>query len=857
MKSDCISIYPQSRWSYPQSTTIPNTLTFYIPCVPLLFVWTVLALRESTSFSTYPTPQFVECENHVKRNSKSICIVPRNQNNDHRTMNTATMAATLVARNAPTRRLSKLDQTILNMPSWTSSSGLKLEDKVSLAHSKAAFLQGIVVYVGPVHWDKRDIYVGVQLTGPSLGKGDTNGTLKGRQYFADVGKHNGVMVPLSKVHKRQESPRRMRPSDENVEDKRSIPWSYHQQKNCDNDIVDELQLIDSIFQEREAALLKRQHKKIEKRERSLSPLRRCLSRSSLSISNHSASTTTTTNTSMETSTVRYSKPDSKLCKPDMKLVENLNKNNQNYCLSDPTLPDNPICFASQAFLDMTEYDLNEVLGRNWRFLYGTDTDLSHLEAVRMAMHAGVDAKLCLITYRKSSTKFYNRFFVTALRDSKNRIKNYLVVHCEVNQALAKSINVAAGHAVPGENRLSSESSISSRQERQGGRASRRASTGVMSGVSSYIKETPTTKELQVVPWFEIPLSPNSVVETNTRARSSSVSPCRSVGRYASAPFQINDMYSAREEAAQKKHNSSPSSKTSKSKKDKDKPSSKSKQKESSKKKHEHNERKSKSKESKDEHHENRALALATKRMRRASISGGPIPIVSFSEQMSKIQNGETKKDWIDVEQGVCHRSSDYGVYSGTSKEKKAKSTKKEHRSNEHRISRRASTGFTDIEGDCGRNLQCKSSEGNDRSRSSSRSRSRSRSSSRTRERSRSSSRTKDKRTRSSSKKAKQDRHVRRSVSTGTSDLQRSLVSPELPSLLDSPNPRPRKKLSASQSAPTWSSSPMDADETDEEDLFSITSGFSSPIAKLDVKKTMSIMAPKSLPDFDVIAFNQC
>jgi PAS domain-containing protein len=41
---------------------------------------------------------------------------------------------------------------------------------------------------------------------------------------------------------------------------------------------------------------------------------------------------------------------------------------QNFCICDPTLPDCPIVFASDAFLELTEYAREEVLGRNCRFL---------------------------------------------------------------------------------------------------------------------------------------------------------------------------------------------------------------------------------------------------------------------------------------------------------------------------------------------------------------------------------------------------------------------------------------------------------------------------------------------------------
>ena len=38
---------------------------------------------------------------------------------------------------------------------------------------------------------------------------------------------------------------------------------------------------------------------------------------------------------------------------------------QNFCISDPHLPDCPIVYASDSFLELTGYDRHEVLGRNW------------------------------------------------------------------------------------------------------------------------------------------------------------------------------------------------------------------------------------------------------------------------------------------------------------------------------------------------------------------------------------------------------------------------------------------------------------------------------------------------------------
>lgn len=38
---------------------------------------------------------------------------------------------------------------------------------------------------------------------------------------------------------------------------------------------------------------------------------------------------------------------------------------QNFVIADPTLPDCPIVFASDAFLKLSGYRREEVLGRNW------------------------------------------------------------------------------------------------------------------------------------------------------------------------------------------------------------------------------------------------------------------------------------------------------------------------------------------------------------------------------------------------------------------------------------------------------------------------------------------------------------
>ena len=83
-------------------------------------------------------------------------------------------------------------------------------------------------------------------------------------------------------------------------------------------------------------------------------------------------------------------PVNTLMEPDLRLINALSTSQQNFAISDPTLPDNPIVYVSQGFLDLTGYKLDQVLGRNCRFLQGPDTDQKAVEVIRQGVEKGVD-----------------------------------------------------------------------------------------------------------------------------------------------------------------------------------------------------------------------------------------------------------------------------------------------------------------------------------------------------------------------------------------------------------------------------------------------------------------------------------
>ena len=89
---------------------------------------------------------------------------------------------------------------------------------------------------------------------------------------------------------------------------------------------------------------------------------------------------------------------------------------RSFVITDPYLPDNPIVFASGAFLAATGYSMDQVLGRNCRFLQGPKTDRRKIDLIRSGIADGTDTAVCILNYRADGTTFWNHFFVAALRD---------------------------------------------------------------------------------------------------------------------------------------------------------------------------------------------------------------------------------------------------------------------------------------------------------------------------------------------------------------------------------------------------------------------------------------------------------
>ena len=80
-------------------------------------------------------------------------------------------------------------------------------------------------------------------------------------------------------------------------------------------------------------------------------------------------------------------------------------------ITDPNLPDNPVVHVNPAFVRMTGYGEDEVIGRNCRFLQGRDTDPATAAAIRDVLDRREEAVFEILNYRKDGTSFWNSLHV--------------------------------------------------------------------------------------------------------------------------------------------------------------------------------------------------------------------------------------------------------------------------------------------------------------------------------------------------------------------------------------------------------------------------------------------------------------
>ena len=106
-----------------------------------------------------------------------------------------------------------------------------------------------------------------------------------------------------------------------------------------------------------------------------------------------------------------------------------------YCISDPSLPDNPLVYASEAFFTITQYGRDYTIGRNCRFLQGPKTANASVRRLIEALAAGQETCETVLNYRRDGTPFMNLLLIAPLYDNKGTVRYFLGAQIDVSSLI--------------------------------------------------------------------------------------------------------------------------------------------------------------------------------------------------------------------------------------------------------------------------------------------------------------------------------------------------------------------------------------------------------------------------------------
>ena len=102
-------------------------------------------------------------------------------------------------------------------------------------------------------------------------------------------------------------------------------------------------------------------------------------------------------------------------------------------ISDPSLPDNPVIYANAGFERLTGYSIDEVVGRNCRFLQGPGTEDAAVDEIRDAVRHGRECTVQLLNYRKDGSSFWNRLSITPVRNQAGELTHFVGIQSDVTE----------------------------------------------------------------------------------------------------------------------------------------------------------------------------------------------------------------------------------------------------------------------------------------------------------------------------------------------------------------------------------------------------------------------------------------
>jgi PAS domain S-box-containing protein len=93
-------------------------------------------------------------------------------------------------------------------------------------------------------------------------------------------------------------------------------------------------------------------------------------------------------------------------------------------VTDATLPGNPIIFANRAFVELSGYAEDELLGQDPHFMNGEETEAAAIRQYETAINEGRNDTLEILQYRKHGKPFQAMLFASPLVNGQGCVTNH-------------------------------------------------------------------------------------------------------------------------------------------------------------------------------------------------------------------------------------------------------------------------------------------------------------------------------------------------------------------------------------------------------------------------------------------------
>ncbi|RZM22391.1 MAG: PAS domain S-box protein [Pedobacter sp.] len=111
----------------------------------------------------------------------------------------------------------------------------------------------------------------------------------------------------------------------------------------------------------------------------------------------------------------------------------VNASSNGVVITNNLLPDQPIIYCNQAFVKLTGYQRDEIIGHNCRFLQSDDRDQKARGLIRDAMDRGEHCQVEIRNYKKSGDMFWNELMISPVANHVGMVTHFIGIQNDITR----------------------------------------------------------------------------------------------------------------------------------------------------------------------------------------------------------------------------------------------------------------------------------------------------------------------------------------------------------------------------------------------------------------------------------------